>query len=87
MTDEHLITFGRAVRKLREERGISQEAFAALVGIDRSYMGRIERGENNVTLTRIYQISEALNTSPRQLFGLMEELSVPKSKEIQHHET
>lgn len=65
------MAFGRAVRKIREERGISQEAFAVLVGIDRSYMGRIERGQNNVTLTRICQISDALGISPAELLATM----------------
>ena len=71
MKDERLIVFGQVIRRLREEKGISQEAFAGLVGIDRSYMGRIERGENNVTLTRIYQISEALGISPADIFELL----------------
>ena len=75
MAEKHLIAFGRAVRHLREQKGISQEAFAALVGIDRSYMGRIERGQNNVTLTRIYQISDALKVSPVELFEETKRLS------------
>lgn len=60
MKDAHLIAFGRAIRELRKEKGLSQEAFADLAGIDRSYMGHIERGEKNVTLTKIYQIADAL---------------------------
>lgn len=60
MKDAHLIAFGRAIRELRKEKGLSQEAFADIAGIDRSYMGHIERGEKNVTLTKIHQIAEAL---------------------------
>ena len=59
--------FGSFVRK----RGLSQEAFADLAGIDRSYMGHIERGEKNITLTKIYQLSNALNMKPAEIFNLI----------------
>jgi transcriptional regulator with XRE-family HTH domain len=68
MRDERLVAFGRRVRALRKEQGLSQEALAALADIDRSYMGHIERGEKNVTLTKIYQISNALSVDIRDLF-------------------
>lgn len=44
MKDQRLVDFGNNVRKIRKERGLSQEALAALADIDRSYMGHIERG-------------------------------------------
>lgn len=44
------IAFGQLVRKHRKEKNISQERLALLCNIDRSYMGRIERGEVNITL-------------------------------------
>lgn len=68
MRDEHLIAFGRAIRELRKEKGLSQEAFADLAGIDRSYMGHIERGEKNITLTKIHQIANALGMSLPAIF-------------------
>lgn len=68
MRDERLVAFGRRVRALRKEQGLSQEALAALADIDRSYIGHIERGEKNVTLTKIYQISNALSVDIRDLF-------------------
>jgi len=68
MKDAHLIAFGRAIRELRKERGLSQEAFADLAGIDRSYMGHIERGEKNITLTKIYQIANALSMTLPAIF-------------------
>ena len=52
--------FAAAVRDLRKQQGLSQEAFADLVGIDRSYMGGIERGEHNVALINIQRIAAAL---------------------------
>lgn len=69
MKDLHQVAFGKAVRELRKERGLSQEAFADLAGIDRSYMGHIERGEKNVTLTKIYQLSDALGVTVVELFN------------------
>lgn len=54
------IAFGQLVRKHRKEQNISQEKLALLCNIDRSYMGRIERGEVNVTLERLYELANAL---------------------------
>ena len=48
--DERMIAFGRRVREVGKGKGISQERLAEMAGIDRSYMGNIERGEKNVTL-------------------------------------
>jgi transcriptional regulator with XRE-family HTH domain len=67
MRDERLVAFGQRVRALRKEKGLSQEALAALADIDRSYMGHIERGEKNITLTKIYQISDALQVRASSL--------------------
>lgn len=68
MRDKYLTDFGKAVRELRKENGLSQEAFADLAGIDRSYMGHIERGEKNVTLTKIYQLADALEINVIDIF-------------------
>ena len=69
MKDLRLVAFGERVRKIRKEKGLSQEALADLAGIDRSYMGHIERGDQNITLTKIYQISEALRVSVSDLIS------------------
>ena len=55
-----LIKFGKAVRSTRLEMGISQESLADIVGIDRFYMGDIERGKHNLALINIKCISNAL---------------------------
>lgn len=68
MNDIRLIAFGHKVRAIRKEKGLSQEALADLSGIDRSYMGHIERGQKNVTLLKIYQIADALNVSVSKFF-------------------
>ncbi|EKG0010181.1 helix-turn-helix transcriptional regulator [Vibrio cholerae] len=60
MKDPRLVAFGKKVRQIRKEKGLSQEALADLAGIDRSYMGHIERGDQNITLTKIHQIADAL---------------------------
>lgn len=67
MRDPRLGAFGEKVRALRKKKGLSQEALSNLAGIDRSYMGQIERGEINLTLTKIYQIADALEISPALL--------------------
>lgn len=60
--------FGHTVRELRKERGLSQEAFAHAVGLDRTYVGGVERGERNVSLDNIHRIASALDVSPARLF-------------------
>jgi transcriptional regulator with XRE-family HTH domain len=62
------IRFGRAVRQKRHKLGVSQEAFADLCGLDRSYIGGIERGEQNVALVNIEKIARALRISISELF-------------------
>ena len=58
---------GARVRTLRHKGGYSQDRFAAAAGLDRSYMGQIERGEKNVTITTIVRIAEALAVDPSEL--------------------
>ena len=57
---ELTIQFGQLVRKHRKERNMSQEQLALLCNMDRSYLGRIERGEVNPTLEKIYELAIAL---------------------------
>lgn len=60
--------FGNRVRQLRTARGWSQEEFARQAGLDRSYMGGIERGERNISLENICLIAKALAVPPSELF-------------------
>lgn len=55
-----LVAFGNAVRAARTERGISQEELAHRSGIDRSYLGAIERGEQNAGLLHLVRMADAL---------------------------
>jgi transcriptional regulator with XRE-family HTH domain len=59
--------FGDALRQLREERGLSQEAAALACGIDRAYFGRLERAVKVPTLTTVWKIADALGTRPSDL--------------------
>ncbi|QNB09802.1 helix-turn-helix transcriptional regulator [Herbaspirillum frisingense] len=71
-TDERapiLVAFGQAVRRRRKELGFSQEAFGDACGLDRSYMGGIERGEHNVALINIMKIIATLGISPSEFFS------------------
>jgi len=58
---------GQTVRRLRLKQGFSQESFADCVGLHRTYMGDIERGERNVSLQNIVRIARALGVSPSRL--------------------
>jgi transcriptional regulator with XRE-family HTH domain len=62
------VRFGKAVRQKRHKLGVSQEAFADLCGLDRTYLGGIERGERNVALVNIEKIARALKLSVSELF-------------------
>jgi len=55
---------GRNLRVYREARGLSQEAFADLVGVHRTYMGGIERGERNLTLKSLERIAGRIGVDP-----------------------
>jgi len=61
------LAFGAAVRAARTEDGIAQEALAHLAGIERSHMGKIERGEHMPTLVLILKIARALGRSSGEL--------------------
>ena len=52
--------FGQRVRELRKEQGYSQEGFGAACGLDRTYIGGIERGERNVALRNVEVIAQTL---------------------------
>lgn len=62
------VRFGRAMRLRRGKLEMSQEAFADLCELDRTYIGSIERGERNVALVNIEKIARALKVSLSELF-------------------
>ncbi|NWL80424.1 transcriptional regulator [Pseudomonas taiwanensis] len=64
--------FGAAVRALRKEQGIAQESLANLASIERSHMGKVERGEHMPTLAIIFKIAGALDCSTAALMAATE---------------
>jgi transcriptional regulator with XRE-family HTH domain len=60
MKREILERFGMRVRQVRQERGMSQEALAFASGLDRSYVGSVERGTRNISLLNVEKIAKAL---------------------------
>lgn len=60
--------FGTRVRELRSTRGLSQEALALTSGLDRTYIGGVERGERNISLVNIHRLAEALGVPVAELF-------------------
>jgi transcriptional regulator with XRE-family HTH domain len=66
--DPVLVAIGAAIRRARKEVGLSQEALAVDAGLDRSYMGGIERGEHNFAVMTVVKIADALKMSPSELF-------------------
>lgn len=64
---ELTIQFGQLVRKHRKEKNMSQEQLALICDMDRSYLGRIERGEVNPTLEKIYELASSLTISVYEL--------------------
>lgn len=58
--------FGTRVREARKQRELSQEALALACGLDRTYIGGVERGERNISLINIFKISRALGVSPSE---------------------
>ncbi len=67
--------FGRAVRKLRDEAGYSQESFADAIGVHRTYMGTLERGKGNPTLEMTGKIARGLRVRLSTLFEAVEKES------------
>ncbi|WP_343740323.1 helix-turn-helix transcriptional regulator [Delftia tsuruhatensis] len=64
--------FGAAVRSLRNERGISQESLANLADIERSHMGKVERGEHMPTLVIVFKIARGLECGAAEVIGRAE---------------
>ena len=59
--------FGKNVRKLRENQGMTQEKLAELCDLHRTYIGGIERGERNVSLENIQKVADALGVKIEHL--------------------
>lgn len=67
--EQQLVRLGNAVRARRHAISMSQEELADRAGLDRSHLGRIERGERNVTLLNLMRVAEALNARASELLA------------------
>jgi transcriptional regulator with XRE-family HTH domain len=62
-----LIALGKAIFDARNQLGYSQEKLALIAGVDRSYVGRVERGDNNIAILTLLKLTQALNLSLEEL--------------------
>jgi len=60
---------GEAIRKARKSTGFSQEDFAELCGVHRTYMGQLERGEKNLSFSNLLKVAKACRIKPSVLLG------------------
>ncbi len=61
--DPVLVALGAAIKRIRLEKEISQERLALLAEVDRSYVGRVERGDNNAAILTLARLAKALDIS------------------------
>lgn len=64
--------FGKKVRQLRTKKGLSQEKFALLIGMDRTYFASVEAGKRNISIRNIQKIAEGLEAPLSKLFDDLE---------------
>lgn len=62
-----ITTISQNIRRIRLEKGLSQEELAELSGLHRTYVGSVERGERNITVMNLDLIAKALNVCPEDL--------------------
>lgn len=62
------IAFGQKIQALRRERGLSQEKFALLIGMDRTYYASVESGKRNISICNIQKIANGLEITLEELF-------------------
>ncbi|HBD7469430.1 TPA: helix-turn-helix domain-containing protein [Legionella pneumophila] len=71
-----LVMLGNRIRELRKAQGFSQENFAAEVGLDRTYMGSVERGERNIATLNLIRIAKCLKVEVGLLFPSIKNLDI-----------
>ncbi len=63
---------GITIKELRNKLGLSQEKFALLIGMDRTYLASVEAGKRNISLSNIEKIATGLNIPVSKLFAITE---------------
>ena len=74
---QNLVKIGQHIKMLRTAKGYSQEGLADAAGMGRTYMGRVERGEQNISIQNLIQIAFALNVEVGTLIPQLSELKNP----------
>lgn len=69
--------FGARIRQLRNDRGWSQEELADRAGLHRTYIGSVERGEQNLSLVNIERLAATLSVSLAELFATFTDKTAP----------
>lgn len=67
--EQELVRLGQSIRAQRKALGLTQEALADAAGIDRAHMGKIERGERNLTLLNLSRIARAIDLKPSEVLA------------------
>jgi transcriptional regulator with XRE-family HTH domain len=76
----NLVKIGKKIRDARKAKGFSQEDFAAGAKLGRTYMGRIERGEQNISIQNLITIALTLKIEIGDLIPSLRELKLPRRK-------
>lgn len=74
----NLVKIGKLIREARKKKGYSQEGFAAEAGLGRTYMGRVERGEQNISIQNLIKIALTLNVELSKLAPPLRQLKIPQ---------
>jgi transcriptional regulator with XRE-family HTH domain len=81
----NLIKIGKKIRELRKSKKISQEELAAQAELGRAYCGRIERGEQNLSIQTLLRIAITLKVEPAKLLPSLRELKKPQPSKNSNH--
>jgi transcriptional regulator with XRE-family HTH domain len=75
---QNLVKIGKKIRELRKAKNFSQEGFAAEAGLGRTYYGRVERGEQNISIQNLIQIALTLHVEIAELVPSLRQLKSPR---------
>ena len=75
MYDYNPKAVGIVIRRMRKEKGLSQEVFSGLAGIARSHLSMIESGDKKANFETLWKIANAFNIPPHELVRIIEEVS------------
>ena len=71
------VLLGKRIQSLRKQRGLSQEKFALLIGMDRTYFASVEAGKRNISICNLKKIADGFHISLSELFADIEKEAAP----------